>query len=64
MPEQTPARPDLLTARERQVLALLAEGMSNEDIATRCIVSRGTVKGDLASLQSKLVAVNRSHIVA
>lgn len=64
IPDQAPARPDLLTARQRQVLALLAEGMSNEDIAARCIVSRSTVKGDLASLQSKLDAVNRSHIVA
>lgn len=62
--QQPSVRPDLLTDRERQILALLAEGLSNDSIAERCIVSRGTVKADLASLQSKLDAVNRSHIVA
>lgn len=60
----SPARPDFLTAREREVLNLLAQGLTNDDIATTCLVSVGTVKATLASLRDKLGAVNRSHIVA
>lgn len=57
-------RPDFLTAREHEVLNLLAQGLTNDDIAATCLVSRGTVKATLTSLEDKLGAVNRSHIVA
>lgn len=45
---------DDLTDREMQVLRMLAEGMSNGDIATLLSVSNKTVSGHKVSIQSKL----------
>jgi len=52
-----------LTSREVQVLELLAEGLSNKAIATRLGISDQTVKFHVASLSSKLGAVNRTDAV-
>ncbi len=53
-----------LTDRERQVLALMVEGLSNPDIADRLVVSRSTIKFHVSSILSKLNAVSRSEAVA
>jgi DNA-binding NarL/FixJ family response regulator len=45
-----------LTERERQVLALVAEGLSNAAIAERLFVSVHTVRNHIASLSGKLGA--------
>lgn len=45
-----------LTAREREVLAHLAEGLSNAEIATRMTVSVNTVRNHVANLSAKLGA--------
>jgi DNA-binding CsgD family transcriptional regulator len=52
-----------LTARERQVLELLAEGLPNKTIAARLGISDQTVKFHVASISAKLGATNRTDAV-
>jgi len=53
-----------LTAREREVLALLIEGRSNPEIAERLVVSRSTAKAHVSNILSKLGASNRAEAIA
>lgn len=53
-----------LTRRELEVLALLAKGYSNPDIAGRLVVSRATVKVHVANILSKLGVSNRAEAIA
>jgi LuxR family maltose regulon positive regulatory protein len=55
---------DALTPRELEVLALIARGASNRDIAEALIVTVGTVKRHTNSLYSKLGAGSRMQAVA
>lgn len=48
-----------LTERERKILILLANGASNDDIASRMFVSRNTVKFHLKNIYSKLAVNSR-----
>jgi DNA-binding NarL/FixJ family response regulator len=58
-----PAQPiDPLTEREEEVLALVARGRTNTEIATELFVSLSTVKTHIASLMTKLAARNRVEI--
>jgi DNA-binding CsgD family transcriptional regulator len=52
-----------LTARERQVLHLLADGRSNDELATVLNVSKHTVKNHLFSIYDKLGVSNRMEAI-
>ena len=52
-----------LTARERQVLGLVAEGHSNKLIAAALGISERTVKNHLTCIMTKLRAFDRTHAV-
>lgn len=56
--EQT-ARVELLTARERDVLVLLAEGLSNAEVGTRLYLGTGTVKDHVSAILTKLRVTSR-----
>lgn len=53
-----------LTARERQVAQLLAEGLTNKEIAARLLLGVSTVKNHVHNVLSKLNARTRSEAVA
>jgi DNA-binding NarL/FixJ family response regulator len=54
---------DELTDRERQVLALIATGLSNEEIARQIYISQSTVKTHAARAMMKLGARDRAQLV-
>jgi len=53
-----------LTPRERQVLELMVEGLSNPDIAIRLCVSRSTARAHVSQILSKLGVSNRAGAIA
>lgn len=53
-----------LTAREREVLALLVKGMTNNEIAERLSVSHATAKAHVSSILSKLGVSSRAEAIA
>jgi two-component system, NarL family, response regulator LiaR len=65
---QPPAvRPDLteeLTERQREVLALVVQGYSNQEIANKLFVSLATVRFHVSTILAKLGAANRAEAAA
>ena len=55
---------ELLTAREREILQLLADGLSNSDVAERLCISQETVKSHVRHILTKLEADTRTQAVA
>lgn len=68
-PRRTPVQPGAsqslsrLTEREREVLALVAEGLSNEEIAGRLFLSPLTTKTHVSRILTKLDARDRAQLV-
>jgi len=52
-----------ITEREREVLSLVAEGLSNEEIATRLYLSPLTTKTHVSHIMTKLAARDRAQLV-
>jgi len=53
-----------LTEREREVLALMVDGLNNQDIADRLVISTGTVKFHVSNILSKLGVATRTEAVS
>ena len=56
--------PDALTARQKEVLKLIATGLLNKEIANRLYISERTVKFHVSEILAKLGAGNRTEAVA
>jgi DNA-binding NarL/FixJ family response regulator len=52
-----------LTEREREITALVAEGLSNDDIAARLVISPATVKTHVNRAMAKVAARDRAQLV-
>ena len=64
-PPTTPAAPGFdLTMREREVLAWLIKGLSNNEIANQLSISNATAKAHVSNILSKLGVSNRAKAVA
>jgi DNA-binding NarL/FixJ family response regulator len=55
---------EILTAREREILQLLAGGLANTDVAEKLFISQETVKSHVRHILTKLEADTRTHAVA
>jgi two-component system nitrate/nitrite response regulator NarL len=65
--EQAPTddpSPALLTGREREILALVASGDTNKQIAERLVISENTVKNHIKNILEKLKLDNRVQLAA
>lgn len=58
-----PPHVEALSAREQEIVALLAEGLDNRQIAERLVLSEKTVKNHLSRVYEKLKVANRTQAV-
>ncbi|MEV0613333.1 response regulator transcription factor [Nonomuraea sp. NPDC050404] len=62
-PEPEPEGLDVLTNREREVTALVARGLSNDEIAAHMVISPTTAKTHVSRAMTKLHARDRAQLV-
>jgi NarL family two-component system response regulator LiaR len=60
-PSELPAATEPLTEREAEVLSLVAQGLTNQEVADRLFVSERTVRTHVSSILSKLHLANRTR---
>lgn len=60
-PSEMPPTPDPLTARELEVLRLLAQGMENPEIAQKLVISEATVRTHVSNILGKLHLASRTQ---
>jgi len=63
-PVRVPPPESPLTPRERELLQLLAKGMSNQEMAEQLFVSQNTIKKHLSNIYTKLEVTRRTQAVA
>jgi DNA-binding NarL/FixJ family response regulator len=61
--KEPPASPELGELTEREVMALVAVGLSNEEVAARLVVSPATAKTHVSRAMVKLSARDRAQLV-
>ena len=61
---QEPAPGGDLTEREREVLALLVQGLNNPEISERLVISLGTTRSHVSHILNKLEVSNRAEAIA
>ncbi len=60
-PSQKPLTPDPLTAREMEILKLVAQGKSNKDIAENLVIAEETVHTHVSNILNKLHLASRTQ---
>lgn len=60
-PEEQPLYAEL-SGREQEVLLLIANGLSNSEIAAKLVISENTVKGHVSNILSKLHLADRTQV--
>ena len=63
-PIRSPTYPAGLTAREVEVLRLIAQGRTNREIASQLVLSQRTVQRHISNLYAKIEVRNRSQATA
>jgi len=60
-PQENPALQNL-TQRERDIAALVAQGLTNKEIAARLFLSEGTIRNNIVVIMEKLNVTNRTQL--
>jgi DNA-binding NarL/FixJ family response regulator len=64
MSQNSTRRQPSLSVREREIIQLLAEGLTGEEVADRLVLSTETIKTHIRNAMTKLEARNRVHAIA
>ena len=59
---KAPSLPDGLTAREAEILRLVAQGMTNREIAGRLFIAERTAEGHVERIRNKLGVRSRTEV--
>jgi len=60
---QPPAWPDVLTEREREIIRLVGQGLSNKEMAYKLSISDSTVRHHMTNIFDKVGVPNRQNLL-